>query len=165
MVKRAGCPEDSTQSAYSSQLIRIPPLRHHFLSFLFYFSRGSKKTMVGRWSESVIRGTRSHTHTHFHIWSLRMILSASDMMMSALQAHLCVYTNFQSLCLYSFVWPNRAVRLKWSVGEGLLSDATREQATAQLLYCKARSFNCSKRRTDSAKPLRGGRIQLKIKSK
>lgn len=53
--------------------------------------------MLGRWSESVISGwgwceqTHAHTdrqtHTHtFHISDLRMMLSASDMMMSASQA-------------------------------------------------------------------------------
>lgn len=53
-MKRVGYPEDSTQSAYSSQLIRIPlsaivsfDFFFFFLSFPLYFSRGNSMRMSG----------------------------------------------------------------------------------------------------------------------
>lgn len=92
-------------------------------------------------------------HTHppcFHILGLRVILSASDMMMSVLWAHFSVDTNFQcflSLCLFPpFVWADCASRLRQSDGEQLLSGKTYERTAAQQPSRKANSFNCSKKK-------------------
>lgn len=159
-MKGAGYPEDSTQSAYSSQLIRIPlSLCHHFLSFLLYFSRGIYKTMVGGDRNQLLGGAQAgaRTHTlllpHLRFESDSVCIRYDD---ECVIAHFSVDTNFQcflSLCLFPpFVWADCASRLRQSDGEQLLSGKTYERTAAQQPSRKANSFNCSKKKRREMKP-------------
>lgn len=73
MVKRDGYPEDSTQSAYSSQLIRIPLSAIIFYLSCFISQEASIRQCWGGDQNQLLGGVRARTHTHAHTLHFRLV--------------------------------------------------------------------------------------------
>lgn len=154
-MKGAGYPEDSTQSAYSSQLIRIPLSLSAIIFYLscFISREASTRQWWGGDRNQLLGGAQAgaRTHTpllpHLRFESDSVCIRYDD---ECVIAHFSVDTNFQcflSLCLFPpFVWADCASRLRQSDGEQLLSGKTYERTAAQQPSRKANSFNCSKKK-------------------
>lgn len=67
MVKRAGYPEDSTQSAYSSQLIRIPLSAIIFYLSCFISREATTRQWCGGDRNQLLGGADARKDTHTHI--------------------------------------------------------------------------------------------------
>lgn len=156
MVKRTGYPEDLTQSAYSSQLIRIP-----LFAIIFYLSCFiSREATTRQWcggDRNQLLGGQTHTYTYINtrIHTLYSTLQFENDSVCIRYDDECVTvtslsvnTNFQCclpLCLSPpFVWA------EW---EQLLSGKAHKRTATQQPSCKANSVNCSEERAkDCVRP-------------
>lgn len=118
-MKRDGYPEDSTQSAYSSQLIRIPLSAIIFYLSCFISQEATKRQCWGGDQNQLLGGvdTLRCAHTpHFRLENDSVCIRYDDECVTG-SVYLSFYANFQcflSLCLSSFVWADCALRLRQS---------------------------------------------------
>lgn len=110
--------------------------------------------MVGRWSESVIRGADTHTHTTSSSQT-REWFCLHQIWWWVCYCWFKLPVPSLTLSFPSFVWTDCASRLHPSDRERQLSGKTYKQNPVQQLSCKAKSFNCSKRKEKMREGVRG----------
>lgn len=152
-MKRVGYPEDSTQSAYSSQLIRIPLSAIIFYLSCFISREATTRQCWGGDQNQLLGGGWTSADTHKYTLSYTfqndaVCIRYDDESFTG-SIHLSVDTNFQcflSICLVPPLSGPTASRLRQSEWKSLLSAEADKRTVAQQSSLKAYSFNLSKKR-------------------